>query len=118
MLLALAEVTLSQFAFKTDDEGEEFTKNRHGRLLEWMTESWQKAVDLENRLMRLSNDLIPKNYNVQLLPILENDNFTNYGKVDITVECVKDTYQILLNAANYRIHSYEALRFFLLFGST
>lgn len=77
-----------------------------------MTESWQKAVDQENLLMRLSSDITPKTYNVQLLPILENDNFTNYGQVDITIDCVRNTQQILLNAGNYRIHSYEVLHYF------
>lgn len=105
-LLALTK-GLRQFESENNDDREVFAKNRYRRTLEWITESWQKAVDQENQLMRLSNDLVPKNYDVRLLPVLENDNFTNFGSVDITVECAKDTQEIILTAGNYRIYSYE-----------
>lgn len=57
----------------------------------------------ENEDLRLPRDVLPTTYAVRLLPFIEEGNFTTHGHVDIFVDCVKDTNNITINAADITI---------------
>ena len=49
--------------------------------------------------VRLSRNVLPRHYNVRLLPILRKGNFTVFGRVAIDVECMEETDRIVLHSA-------------------
>ena len=49
------------------------------------------AVDWNDEIYRLPDDLLPSVYTLRLLPFLDEDNFTTDGHVTIFVDCVSDT---------------------------
>lgn len=53
-----------------------------------------------NEDLRLPGDVLPSTYVVQLLPFIEEGNFTTDGQIDIFVDCVRDTNNISMNAAD------------------
>ena len=53
--------------------------------------------------MRLPRDVLPVSYNIQLLPIIEENNFTTYGLVEIVVNCIDYTSSVTLNSANITV---------------
>ncbi len=53
-----------------------------------------------NEDLRLPGDVLPSVYSVRLLPFIEEGNFTTDGHVDIFVDCVRDTNNISMNAAD------------------
>lgn len=56
----------------------------------------------ENRI-RLPRTLKPHHYDVELLPIVEQGNFTIIGKVSIDVECMQKSHDITLHSADIKI---------------
>lgn len=48
--------------------------------------------------VRLPRSVLPRHYDVRLLPILEKGNFTILGQVAIDVECTSDTNRIILHS--------------------
>lgn len=52
---------------------------------------------------RLPLDFIPSLYVLRMTPILEPGNFTTLGSVQITVNCLQNTGNITLNAADLSI---------------
>jgi hypothetical protein len=53
-----------------------------------------------NEDLRLPSDVLPSNYTIRLLPFIEEGNFTTDGHIDIFVDCVRDTNNISMNAAD------------------
>ena len=53
--------------------------------------------------LRLPRNFIPYHYNVILTPILEEGNFTTYGSIQIDMDCVTASNQIVLNSADLLI---------------
>ena len=53
--------------------------------------------------MRLPHSLQPQSYNIQLLPIIEEGNFTTNGNIEILVDCAQNTNDIILNSADITI---------------
>ena len=51
-----------------------------------------------NEDLRLTGDLRPVSYNVQLLPFIEVGNFTTDGYVQIVFNCIRSTINITLNS--------------------
>lgn len=49
--------------------------------------------------LRLPTDVLPSLYNIQLLPFIEEGNFTTNGHVDIFIDCVRATRNISFHAA-------------------
>ena len=47
--------------------------------------------------VRLPRSVLPRHYNLRLLPILEKGNFSIIGHVDIDVEVTEDTGKIILH---------------------
>lgn len=52
---------------------------------------------------RLPRSLLPRKYQLRLLPFLENGNFTTDGRVEILLECMEETQLIVLNIADIAI---------------
>ena len=57
----------------------------------------------EDLIERLPTDVLPYDYVVQLLPFLDEDNFTTHGSIDIFVDCFNATQNITMNAAELTI---------------
>ncbi len=53
-----------------------------------------------NEDLRLPGDILPSIYVIKLLPFIEEGNFTTDGEIDIFVDCVRDTNNISMNAAD------------------
>ena len=67
-----------------------------GRLMQNLIMSNKVNEDL-----RLPGDVLPSVYTIQLLPFIEEGgNFTTNGHIDIFVDCVRDTNNISMNAAD------------------
>jgi len=47
---------------------------------------------------RLTTDLEPISYNIQLLPFIEEGNFTTHGYIEILFHCIESTDNITLNS--------------------
>lgn len=56
------------------------------------------SKDFEN--VRLPRAVLPIHYDVRLLPILENGNFSIIGRVSIDVKCKEETDRIVLHSAD------------------
>lgn len=83
----------------------------------WYTPSYSAHIHsnrLKNRLNRelstkvnedllLPGDILPSIYALRIFPIIEEDNFTTIGQLDIIVDCVKNTNQISMNSINITI---------------
>jgi aminopeptidase N len=50
--------------------------------------------------LRLPRDILPRLYEVTLLPILSEGNFTTEGSVGISVDCIQATNNITLHIAD------------------
>ena len=53
--------------------------------------------------LRLPRTVVPRFYDVTLLPILEEGNFTTSGRVDILIDCLESTNNITLHAVDIAI---------------
>ncbi len=73
------------------------------------------AVDWNDEIYRLPDDLLPSVYTLRLLPFLEEGNFTTDGHVTIFVDCVSDTKNIVLNSIDIDIHGTTITVNFLVF---
>ena len=52
---------------------------------------------------RLPTNILPVSYKVQLLPFVEEGNFTTDGYVEMTVECIEPTFNIVFHSAEITI---------------
>lgn len=70
----------------------------------WRLTSGQKEepalTNWNEEKYRLPGDLLPSFYAIRLLPFLEEGNFTTSGHIEILVDCVQDTKNIVLNSAD------------------
>ncbi len=57
--------------------------------------------------LRLPRDILPRLYEVTLLPILIEGNFTTEGSVNILVDCVQSTNNITLHIADITFNPAE-----------
>lgn len=65
-----------------------------------------------NEDIRLPGDITPSAYTIKLLPFIEEGNFTTDGEIEILINCVRDTNNITLNAADITIKQLSvAVRF-------
>ena len=53
-----------------------------------------------NEELRLPGDVVPYLYSMHLLPFIEEGNFTTRGQIEIFIDCLKDTNNITMNAAD------------------
>ena len=61
--------------------------------------STKKTASRAGEDLRLPRDILPRLYEVSLLPILIEGNFTTEGAVSILVDCVQSTNNITLHIA-------------------
>lgn len=73
-----------------------FADNHKRKLRNQLMRSFTKA-DEEN--LRLPTNVLPYRYSIQLIPFLEEGNFTTDGNVLIFVDCLRATDSITLNSA-------------------
>ncbi|KZS09066.1 Aminopeptidase N [Daphnia magna] len=59
-----------------------------------------KRVGRSGEDLRLPRDILPRSYEVTLLPILIEGNFTTEGYVSISVDCIQSTNNITLHIAD------------------
>lgn len=52
---------------------------------------------------RLPRSLLPRKYQLRLLPYLDNANFTTDGRVEILLECMQETQLLVLHMADITI---------------
>lgn len=55
--------------------------------------------------LRLPRDILPRSYDVSLLPILTQGNFTTEGSVSILMDCVKTTNKVVLHVADITVET-------------
>lgn len=67
-------------------------------------ENRPSAINWDDEEYRLPGDLLPTVYTIRLLPFIEEGNFTTDGYIEIYVDCVSDTKNIVLNAFDIKIH--------------
>ena len=53
--------------------------------------------------IRLPRNLLPRHYDIRLLPIIEKGNFSIYGDVSIDLECKAETDRIVLHSADITV---------------
>lgn len=66
------------------------------------SQTWRTAMTDEGG-MRLPKNVLPISYDIQLLPIIEEGNFTTPGFVEIVVDCIETTSAISMNSADISI---------------
>lgn len=66
------------------------------------SQTWRTAMTDEGG-MRLPKNVLPVSYEIQLLPIIEEGNFTTPGFVEIVVDCIETTSAISMNSADISI---------------
>jgi len=55
--------------------------------------------------MRLPGDIRPTSYDIRLLPNFEEDDFKIAGHIEIIVNCVSNTNDIILNSADIIVNN-------------
>lgn len=58
---------------------------------------------LVENVIRLPRTVLPRHYDVRLLPILEKGNFTVLGRVAIDVQCLESTDRIVLHSSDINV---------------
>lgn len=58
---------------------------------------------LVQNVTRLPRTVLPRHYDVRLLPILEKGNFTVLGRVSIDVQCLQSTDRIVLHSSDIKV---------------
>ena len=53
--------------------------------------------------VRLPRAVLPRHYELRLLPILQNANFSILGRVSIDIECFEDTDRIVLHSLDINV---------------
>ena len=78
-----------------------FYAEKYKRKLENQLKSAIKADDD----LRLPTNVLPYRYSIQLVPFLEEGNFTTDGTMLIFVDCIRSTDNITLNSADITIQT-------------
>ena len=55
------------------------------------------------RNVRLPRNVLPRHYDIRLLPIIEKGNFSIYGDISINLECKAETDRIILHSADITV---------------
>ncbi len=63
----------------------------------------EEMLKIDENYLRLPTDVLPYIYNIQLLPFLDDDNFTTHGFIEIFVDCFNATQNITMNALELTI---------------
>ena len=63
----------------------------------------KQEFDRQGEEMRLPGNVLPVWYRIQLLPFIEEGKFYTDGSVEIFLQCVQSTYEILFNSADIDI---------------
>jgi aminopeptidase N len=58
---------------------------------------------LVQNVIRLPRTVLPRHYDVRLLPLLEKGNFTVLGRVVIDVQCFESTDRIVLHSSDIKV---------------
>ncbi|EFX67103.1 hypothetical protein DAPPUDRAFT_203789 [Daphnia pulex] len=58
---------------------------------------------LVQNVTRLPRTVLPRHYDVRLLPILEKGNFTVLGRVSIDIQCLQSTDRIVLHSSDIQV---------------
>lgn len=53
--------------------------------------------------LRLPRDVLPRLYDISLLPLLVEGNFTTEGSVNVLIDCVKTTNKVTLHVADITV---------------
>lgn len=75
----------------------------------WMFDNKMVTTSEEYSDLRLPGSILPRLYEISLLPHLVKGNFTTEGSVDIFVECVDDTNNITLHIDSQNIFYQSSL---------
>ena len=75
----------------------------------WMSDNAIINSSEEYSDLRLPGSILPRLYEISLLPHLIEGNFTTEGSVDIFVECVDDTNNITLHVDGQNIFYHPSL---------
>jgi hypothetical protein len=59
--------------------------------------------------MRLPKNALPISYDIKLIPIIEEGNFTTIGYIEILVDCLETTSSISMNSADISINQSSIL---------
>jgi len=81
-----------------------------------VTSTSAKSAKLTTNI-RLPRTVIPRHYDVRLLPILEKGNFSILGRVSIDVECMEETDRIILHSADIVVNP-KSVRLIIKKGDT
>ncbi|CAG9856112.1 unnamed protein product [Phyllotreta striolata] len=75
--------------------------------LQFPNKLYRYKMAMEQKFQKLPASVIPKHYNIHLLPDLEKFKFT--GKINIDIEIKEATDKITLNSLNLNFHSVKLL---------
>jgi len=78
-------------------EIEQYDSSSTTSELVWMSDNDMITNSEAYSDLRLPGSILPRLYEISLLPHIIEDNFTTEGSVDIYVECVDDTDNITLH---------------------
>lgn len=116
MAVALTSLIASSSTLSVNLKGKVLDNGKEGSYdpFSWSEQpSWKinadrenkpSAVDWDDAEYRLPGDLLPSVYTIRLLPFIEEGNFTTDGYIEIYVDCVNDTKNIVLNSVDIDIH--------------
>lgn len=67
-------------------------------------QNWGTALTADEGDMRLPKNFLPISYDIKLIPIIEEGNFTTIGYIEILVDCLETTSNISMNSADITIN--------------
>ena len=71
--------------------------------------NWGTALMTDEGDMRLPKNVLPNSYDIKLIPIIEEGNFTTIGYIEILVDCFETTSNISMNSADISINQSSIL---------
>lgn len=88
------------------DNGKRVKSGPWSEIPDWSSnvKDTPSAVNWNDEVYRLPGDLLPSSYTIRLLPFLDEGNFTTDGYIEILVDCVADTNNIVMNSLDITIN--------------
>ena len=105
LFLALAIVGVASFhAYQNGNYGQDLTSNSNIKLNDVFEDSSSSELHLYNEI-NLPDNFKPLSYIIYLYPNIQYKNLT--GLVKITIECIKNTTEIVLHASRISVHEVQ-----------
>jgi hypothetical protein len=73
------------------------------------SQNWRTVLMADEGDMRLPKNVLPYSYDIKMIPIIEEGNFTTLGYIEILVDCLENTSNISMNSADISIDQYSIL---------